>query len=323
MLRSLALLIMLLVADRAVFANGSDRYLLIVTGIGGEPYYSERFERRARTLLDVAEDYLAIPADQIVYLADGVDGVPRSDREAVLAALDDIAARSRPDDRIMMVLIGHGSIGSGGVLFNLPGPDLSADDLADRLAAFDDRQLAIINASSASAPFINALSAPERIVITATSSGAENQFTQFADPFVAAFADPAADADKDRQVSLLEAFDYANREVERHYRLEGLIRTEHAQLDDNGDGQGSREPGADNGDGSLAQRFTLVAAEHGDDPVSRARIQLQIQARRLVDRVEALKRLKPSLETDDYQTRLEQLLIELALNRRAWREAAP
>lgn len=288
-----------------------DSFLLIVSGLGGEDYYSELFQRRAATLLDVAQSRLQLAPDHVVHL-------PSARREQVLAALTDLANRSQPGDQVLLLLLGHGTFDGQQALFNLPGPDLSAADLGGALEILSGRSVAIVNTAPSSAAFVNALSGPARIIITATSSGAENQHTLFADPFVAAFAEDAADADKDGQVSLLEAFNYANREVEKLYKQDGRIQTEHAQLDDNGDSSGSRAPDPFSGDGALAKGFYLARTE-ATDAASTERLRLQIEARRLVDDIERLKRLKPALDSDDYATRLESLLIELALNRRAWR----
>jgi len=156
-------------------------------------------------------------------------------------------------------------------------------------------------------------------LITATANTAENQHTRFGGHFVDAFAEDAADTDKDKQVSLLEAFHYANREVARGFETEGRIRTEHAMLDDDGDGAGSRNPDADEGDGMLAARVHLQAPAAADTPAGREALALQIEARRLVDKIEETKRKKRSMETADYLDQLESLLVKLALNRRAYR----
>ena len=55
----------------------------------------------------------------------------------------------------------------------------------------------------------------EPVVVTATKSPAQRNETQFASHFVAALAGQDADADRDGKVSVLEAFQYAGREVER------------------------------------------------------------------------------------------------------------
>src|SRR4029077_12153134 len=83
------------------------------------------------------------------------------------------------------------------------------------------------------------LSGTNRVVITATRSGNELNFTRFGEYFAKALADSRSDLDKDGQVSLLEAFLMASRHVTEFYKTEGRLMTEHALIDDNGDGQGT------------------------------------------------------------------------------------
>jgi hypothetical protein len=308
----------------------SDSYLLVVTGLGGEPYYAEKFSNWADTLVEVATGQLNLPPDRVIYLtANGPEtaNVNRgpATKQNILGAMDRLRAASKAGDKILIVLIGHGSIDGKRALFNLPGPDISAAEFAPTLDALSGRNVALVNTTPASSSFVQALSSPGRIIITATSSGAENTHTRFADAFASAFMESAADADKDRYVSLLEAFTYSTTQTQRYYESEGELATEHAQLDDDGDGIGSRTPGMeDNADGQRAKQFVFAESENQGSSVNRAeRLTLQVQARRLVDRVESLKRRKRTLGEEDYQTQLEALLIELAYNRRDYRRAEP
>ena len=86
--------------------------------------------------------------------------------------------------------------------------------------------------------------APAASCVAATRTGGEKFATLFGGPFVEAFATEAADTDRDGKVSILEAFEYAKKQVAAAYQREGLLPTEHAMLDDNGDKEGSMEPGA-------------------------------------------------------------------------------
>src|SRR6185436_19095304 len=129
---------------------------------------------------------------------------------------------------------------------------------------------AVIDSSSCSAPFLAQLSGTNRVVITATRSGHEQNFTRFGQYLAEAIGDPQTDLDKDGSVSLLEAFLTASRRTAEFYRVEGRLATEHALLDDNGDGFGTpaewfrglraiKKP-KENAvvDGLLAQQFHLV-----------------------------------------------------------------
>lgn len=308
-------------------AAAEERFLVVVGGIGGEDYYRDLFHRWTTTMVDLALEQLGFAPENVAVLVEQPArdrrGIAReSRREAVEAALADVAERSRPGDLVMVLLLGHGTARGERVLFNLPGPDLPVEALAARLTALDGRTVAVVNAASASGPFVAALSAPGRVVITATASPAEDHAAQFGGHFVGAFAGGAADADKDGRVSLLEAFAHATAAVRASYERERRLLTEHALLDDDGDGAGSREPGVDpaTGDGALARRVFLAAAPALGEGASAERVALEVAARGLVDRIEALKRRKREFTESDYLGRLEGLLVELALNRRAARE---
>ena len=75
--------------------------------------------------------------------------------------------------------------------------------------------------------------------MTATRNGAEQYNTLFGGYFVEALTSETADTDKNKRISVLEAFRFAKGEVAKAYEREGLLATEHALLDDNGDGLGT------------------------------------------------------------------------------------
>lgn len=99
--------------------------------------------------------------------------------------------------------------------------------------------------------------------------------------------------------------------------------TEHALLDDDGDGLGVREPRADRGDGASAARLFLAASALQTSVTglsSSERRALEVEARALLDRLETLKRRKHVTEGVEYYEELETILVALALNRRALRD---
>ena len=118
---------------------------------------------------------------------------------------------------------------------------------------------------------------------------------------------------------MLEAFRFAGKEVAREYAGKRQVLTEHALLEDNADGKGSRKADPQQGDGAAAARFFLTSARRRGE-ASPARMALEEQARDLVTRVSALRRRKVAMAPADYEQRLETLLVELALNRRGVRE---
>jgi hypothetical protein len=171
--------------------------------------------------------------------------------------------------------------------------------------------------ASASGEFVKSISGPNRIVITSTKSGMERNEARFGGYFVEAFASDGADADKDGAVSMLEAFDYARREVIRSYETDKALLTEHAVIDDDGDGKGTSEITESATDGALAKATfigsgaVLAGAEapQGASPALRA---LYEQKKQIEKRITDLRALKPTMEAARYEAEMETLLVELA-----------
>jgi len=241
----------------------------------------------------------------------------RATREEIDNALAGFAKVAAPDDVVYVVLIGHGSYDGRSARFNLPGPDMTPADFDRLLRKLPARNLVFVDTSSSSGPFVEELSAPGRTIITATRNGAEQFTTLFGGYFVEAFSTEAADADKNRRLSMLEAFQYAKTEVARAYEREGLLATEHAMLDDNGDKKGSQDPTPTGAEGKLAAALSLGSAADAaplpQDPKLRA---LTLERRELERRVEALRLLKDSLPPAKYASELERLVTDLALKTR-------
>ena len=160
---------------------------------------------------------------------------------AVEKAFTDLAARARPNESVVVLLIGHGSFDGTQAAFNLPGPDLTVPDWARLLGKLSAQRVAFVNTTSSSGAFLPAIAAPGRVVVTATKTGGERNETLFPEPFVEAFNDDAADRDRNGHVSIGEAFEYAKAKVVQAFQQKGLLLTEHATLDE-GTGGADRPP---------------------------------------------------------------------------------
>ncbi|UCG86337.1 MAG: hypothetical protein JSW71_20940 [Gemmatimonadota bacterium] len=305
----------------------SQTHLVIVSGLGGDQAHREKFHRWAMTLIDAARQRFAVPEANITYLAekeslDFESITARSTKENVQGTLAELAAGLEPGEGVLILLIGHGSYQGDRSLFSLPGPDMSAADFAIVLDQFTAQRVVLVNTTSASGDFVKELSAPGRTIITATKSPFERNETVFCQYFVQAFAEDVADVDKDERVSVLEAFNYARLELRRAYESDDRILTEHAQLDDNGDGEGSAEPDPSVADGALARQFVLEGADAAT-AVATADPQLAellSRQRVLQQAVADLRGRKESIDPEVYGQELEGLLLELARVSRAIRE---
>jgi len=292
--------------------SNEQRTLVLVIGAAGEPEYGEKFSAWAGLWKKAAAQG---------GLETRVIGEDAAGGEDDRTRLTNVLAEeiSRPAGELWLAFIGHGTYDGHTAKFNLRGPNISADDLAAALKSCR-RPLAVIQCASASGPFLPALSGPGRVIITATRSGNEENATRFGGYLAEAIANPAADLDKDGQTSLLEAFLLASRDVEKYYKDQGLLLSEHALLDDNGDGLGT-PPDWFRGfravktaaegktvDGVRAHQMILVRGE------SEQKLSTETRARRddLEAQLSALRLRKSSMGEDDYYKQLEAIVSQIA-----------
>jgi len=226
---------------------------------------------------------------------------------------------------LWLVLLGHGTFDGRDGKFNLRGDDLAASEIAAWLKP-NTRPVVVVCGFSASGAFLKPLSAPGRVIVTATKNGAENNFARFGGYFAEAVADPAADLDHDGQTSVLEAWLAAGQRTAEFYKTEGRIATEHSLLDDNGDGLGTppewyaglrvvkKSKDGKALDGVRASQFALVpsAAERGLAP------ELRAQRDVLETELAKLREAKAAQPEKEYFAQLEALLLRLA---RLYRES--
>lgn len=320
--RALALLCSCVLSPLAAHAQTQ---ILIVSGLGGESAYSRQFAELSRTLAAAAHERFGVADSLILWF--GEDSVltdrryrGASTRANVERALGQMSARALPGDRIVIALIGHGAGDGADTRLSMPGPDLTAGDFQLLLGTFTTQPVAVLALMSASGDAVASLSAPNRVVITATKTAYERNEARFPAQFVKALAEDVADADKDGRVSLLEAYRYAVRETKRGYDDTQRLQTEHSLLDDDGDGQGTEAP-TGRGEGALARRFFLDggarAARAGNDS---ALVALYREQFALEEQVEALKLGKATMTRDLYDAELERLLVALARKARDVRQ---
>jgi hypothetical protein len=286
-------------------------FLLIVVGLSGDPEHGELFTKWGTSLAESSAK-VGVATDRVVLLSD-----TRATRDEINRTLASFAQAAAPEDVVYVVLFGHGTFDGSTARFNLPGPDMTPADFNAALRKLPARNIVFVNTASASAPFVETLSGPGRTIITATRTGSQQFATLFGGYFVEAFTTAGADADKNGRLSMLEAFEYARTEVARAYKEQGLLPTEQALLDDNGDKTGSQTPSPVQGDGKLAASMSFGSAADAaplpEDPKLRA---LYLERRDLERRVESLRLLKDSMPPAKYASELERLVTDLALKTR-------
>ena len=217
---------------------------VIVGGLGGQPEYESRFASLAADMQKLA----AGPGTQVEVLSGAA-----ATKAALKAALEKAAA-AQPGDTFVLTLIGHGTWDQIEYKFNIPGPDVTATELASWLAPIRCPQLVVL-ATSASGGAVEALKRENRAVIAATRTGTERNAVVFPRYWVEAFRDANADTDKNGAVSALEAFRYADKRTKDFYDTQKRLATEHPVLEDTGVKEAVREPSPANRQGLLASRL--------------------------------------------------------------------
>lgn len=286
--------------------------VITVLGAAGEDAYSTNFLSQVR-------QWKSISAESHARLVEiGTESQPKTND---LSSLGDTLKLEPKDgaEPLWLILIGHGTFDGHDARFNLRGPDLSAAQLAAWLQPFH-RIVIVIDTTSGSAPFINTLSATNRVILSATRSGNELNFARFGQFLAEALSNPASDLDHDGRTSLLEVFLTAAAHVREFYQAENRLVTEHALIDDNGDQKGTpaewfrgirvtqTPKDGSKPDGLLAARIFLKPDPSEQDWTP------EVRARRdqLEDAIQQLREKKSAMPEAEYLSKLETLLLELA-----------
>jgi hypothetical protein len=280
----------------AALSAPATTFYVTISGLGGEPDYEQRFKMWAE---DIDSSLKRAGGDS------NVGTLVEPTREQIRARFAEISKQAKPADALVVMLIGHGTFDGVDYKFNIPGPDITGAELGallDRVPA--TRQL-VVNMTSSSGGSIEALRRPTRVVIAATRTGTEKNATVFARYWAEALRDPAADVDKNEAISALEAFHYAQRKTADFYESQKRLATEHAVIEDTGEGK-------------LAAAFPLVRmganAAAARDPAKRPLLEKKEQLEQAIDK---LKYEKAAMPADAYKKQLTQLLLELARTQEA------
>src|ERR1051325_2348046 len=294
-----------------------NEFAVIINGPGGEEAYAQQFQEWTGQLRAALTEKFGFDAKNIRILSEKQP--PRATAEEVKKTFADLKSQLNADNVLFVFLIGHGSFDGKEAKFNLIGPDLAASEYNALLSSLPTRRVIVFNMASASGEFIKSLAAKGRIVITATRNGQETNATRFTGFFINALNATDADTDQDGHISVLEAFVYANRLTEDFYKRAGRLATEHALLDDNGDGVGHDKLEA--GEGLLARATYLDSLSVEDAAATAASGRLMKERMRLEGEIEQLIARKANMPEAEYEATLERLFIELAKVNRSIKQA--
>lgn len=223
-------------------------HCLVIIGLPGDAAHQQEFSDMAA---DLQRELTArgIDRDNLQILGNGSPqpantaptNLPNNDKVAIEQAASAFVARLEPEDSFWLILIGHADHDGEHARFHIPGSDLRAIDYADLFENLKCDQQVFWLTMSSSGWFTEQLSRENRIVITSTTRDAEPNETEFPAAFIEALATPNSEMDRnnDGEADLLELFARTHALVEAAYNADNRAPTEHATLDDDGDGRGT------------------------------------------------------------------------------------
>ncbi len=231
--------------------SGTTRRALIVCGLPGDDEHRKLFAATVEKLHQALVGRYGFAASEVMVrfgarsqpgdgpaLA-GARGL--SDREGIAADVDEMRKRLAPEDTLWVIVLGHTHYDGRHSHLNIPGPDLDEREFARLFSGLKAREQVFFITTPASGFFLKPLAATGRIVITATEADQEVNETFFPHALAETLANPseAIDRDKDGKVSVLELYLAVVTAVMKQFVSEENLPTEHAKLEDNGDGHGS------------------------------------------------------------------------------------
>lgn len=289
----------------------AELYITIVQGLGGNEQYQGEFDAQR---LQIAQASHTLVREDHLSTFSGADAT----RAALLEHFAALKQTMQADDRAVIYLIGHGSYDGFDYKFNLPGPDIDANDIKQILSELPGRNHFLLNTSSTSGAMLEALtgtaagtdsstsgnadnsdstnSASDNIIVTATRNGVERNATQFGKYFSEALTNSAADLNKNNNISIQEAFDFATHQVEAYFTDAGKLATEHAQLAGNG-----------------AAQFSLARLGSNTPQIKDTAVAPLLEQRQALDAaIEELQLRRGEYNNAEYVSKLQALILQSA-----------
>lgn len=290
------------------WANSS---ALIIQGIAGSDDLEKKFTKWSTSTRDMFVQELGFAQDRVVLLSG--DGARK---ESITKAFEQLKQKTKPEDTLLLILIGHGSFDADYKL-NIPGPDLTGMEYSKLIDSLNPARAVIVSSTSSSGGMFETMAGKNRIIVAASRSG-EKEDTIFYEHFLTGLKGLAADEDKDQKISIWEAFKYATAGVERFYKEKTRLLTEHAGLVAGSAPQVNGS--ASDQDAPALARLTTINSDRAvtaSDP----KLQALLNEKRAIEQeIEKLRLDKNLLPEAEYDKRLEDLVLQLARKNQAIQE---
>ncbi len=241
-------------------------YALIINGINKDP---QNKLARTKTTIDL-QTYLLnnteVTFDTMkILIPDKAENnnANNSHFANVKKVITDFESVIKPEDKFIFYYTGQANVVNKQLRFNLPNDDVTQKEMGELIKNIKAASMLIVLDCPAAGLAVKELSAKGRIIICSCTD--QQSFSiKFGESFISALNNTETDIDNDGKKSILEVFISTSKNVEDWYRKEKLLLNETPVLDDNGDGEPSKEPWRyiiDLKDGLASSKFFLETKE--------------------------------------------------------------
>ena len=239
-------------SDRAAVAAESTRRALVLCGLPGDADHRKLFGDSLGLLYSglashgfAAENVRVLWGDEPTEKDGPAIKASRgiSSRENIAKAAAELQAAIQPADTLWVIVLGHAHYDGRYSWLNIPGDDIHQLDFGRLFEDIRCREQVFFITTPVSGYYLKPLAMPGRIVITATEPDLEVNETLFPHKLARALSGAVSygemEMDRDGILTLLDLYLWIAKDTAQEYMAGMLLSTEHAHIDDNGDGRGT------------------------------------------------------------------------------------
>lgn len=229
-----------------------ETWVTVMCGLPGDAEHRERLTEAIKKFAEAAPEVLGYEhrrfrllvgdTQMVDDLADVAD-CNVTTAETIASTIKTVSGELAANDSHWLFVFGHGNLYGKRSLLNIEGPDIDQTQFGEMIKPITCRRSVVWMLQPASGFWLQPMAGSNTVLISATEAG--NEITATEMPY--ALADVLAgdalhqsleDIDKDSFVTMLDLYLAVNIEVAARFSALEVLQTEHAQLDDNGDGRG-------------------------------------------------------------------------------------
>ena len=235
-----------------VTLQGADenRWMIILCSLSGDEEHEEKLTLAVEQLSSSAGPVFGVKPEHLRVLlsskemSEKTPGSKPCDRSSLAELAAELMVTSNSQSQYFFFLLGHSHLRDRSCQFNIVGPDIDQLDYAKLFGKLPGKEQVHWIGLPASGYWIKPLSGENRTIITATEADLEITATEMPFALGAIVAGTSEyskleDIDKDGRLTLMDLYLAVDIEVHQRFVTQDYLPTEHAQLDDNGDGRGA------------------------------------------------------------------------------------